>query len=261
MHRLYERLNREGRARVLAGLGGALDALASLPWLEGAEGRGRAADALSYLLATARAGIQAAQLPDSGVAAGTYAYPASLRVDRKGRLESVTAGSGGIPDSRQVIAGTGLTGGGALTSDVTLTHATSAATAGAYASPASVTVDARGHITAITAGSSSAFGCWSSPIITIGGGTTVYNIPEGSRPAAGEGIYYAVITTPNGVSATLMSDDDGGGSAVGGPLSLSVPGIAWVIDGTDPVQSGIPKSVLLNGGGLGVQFRLVKIGG
>jgi hypothetical protein len=100
LHRLYDRLTREGRARVLAGLAGTLDALAGLPWLDGAEGRGRAAQALLYLLDTARAGIQAAQLPDSGVREGVYAYPSLMRVDRKGRIESITSGSGGGPTLR-----------------------------------------------------------------------------------------------------------------------------------------------------------------
>ena len=78
-------------------------------------------------LAVAVGGIGSTQLDNTGVAAGTYGSTTTIpvmTVDANGRVTAMTTSSititGYVPDSRQVIAGTGLTGGGALNSDVTL---------------------------------------------------------------------------------------------------------------------------------------------
>lgn len=68
-------------------------------------------------------------IANTGVAAGTYgdgSNVAVITVNAQGQATGVTtaaitaASTGSVPTSRQVIAGTGLTGGGALSSDVTL---------------------------------------------------------------------------------------------------------------------------------------------
>jgi hypothetical protein len=78
-------------------------------------------------IAIANGGVGTAQLAASGVSAGVYGSGTLvpvLTVDATGRVTSATTAavsvSGFVPTSRSVIAGTGLTGGGALTSDVTL---------------------------------------------------------------------------------------------------------------------------------------------
>ena len=78
-------------------------------------------------LSIAPGGVGSTQLANSGVTPGSYGTATDIpvfTVDETGRV--VSAGtvpatiSGYVPESRQVIAGTGLTGGGALNTNVTL---------------------------------------------------------------------------------------------------------------------------------------------
>lgn len=97
-------------------------------------------------------------LADTAVSPGIYGAATTIpqvTVDQQGRLTSVVnvpvSFAGFVPDTRQVIAGTGLSGGGALSSDVTLNLANTAVTLGAYGSGTQVatfTVDQQGRLTA-----------------------------------------------------------------------------------------------------------------
>lgn len=61
---------------------------------------------------------------------------------------------GGVPSTRSINAGTGLSGGGTLASDRTISLATlSPSPAGTYASPTELVINSRGQVTSITAGS------------------------------------------------------------------------------------------------------------
>jgi hypothetical protein len=78
-------------------------------------------------LSIAPGGVGSTQLANSGVTPGVYGNSTDIpvfTVDATGRVMAATTVpatiSGYVPESRQVIAGTGLTGGGALTSNVTL---------------------------------------------------------------------------------------------------------------------------------------------
>lgn len=78
-------------------------------------------------LSVAPGGIGTTQLASTGVAPGTYGSGTQvpvLTVDATGRVTAATSAavsvSGFVPESRQVIAGVGLTGGGALNNNVTL---------------------------------------------------------------------------------------------------------------------------------------------
>ena len=78
-------------------------------------------------LSVAGGGIGTTQLANSGVTAGVYGTATDIpvfTVDVTGRVMSATTIpatiSGYVPTTRQVIAGTGLTGGGALSANVTL---------------------------------------------------------------------------------------------------------------------------------------------
>jgi hypothetical protein len=86
-------------------------------------------------ISVASGGIGATELDNTGVAAGTYGTTTEIpviTVDDNGRVTAMTTASvtvtGYVPTSRQVIAGTGLTGGGALNNDVTLYAVFSSAT-------------------------------------------------------------------------------------------------------------------------------------
>ena len=83
--------------------------------------------ATDITLSVAVGGIGTSQLAASGATPGTYGSSTTVpvfTVDTTGRVMSITnvavAVSGYVPESRQVIAGTGLTGGGALNANVTL---------------------------------------------------------------------------------------------------------------------------------------------
>jgi hypothetical protein len=83
--------------------------------------------AADRVIAIANGGVGFDQLAASGATAGTYGSGTTvpvLTVDVKGRVTAATTTpvviSGYVPEGRSVIAGTGLTGGGTLTSNVTL---------------------------------------------------------------------------------------------------------------------------------------------
>jgi hypothetical protein len=86
-------------------------------------------------IAVAPGGIGATELNNTGVAPGTYGSSVEIPVviiDENGRITSATTTSisvsGFVPLSTQVIAGLGLTGGGALNGDVTLNAALTSVT-------------------------------------------------------------------------------------------------------------------------------------
>ena len=100
-------------------------------------------------LSIATGGVGSTQLASSGVTPGVYGNSTNIpvfTVDATGRVMSATtvaaSGSGSVPTSTQVIAGTGLNGGGALTSNVTLNANLSSATPSAINTTGSAGVSA-----------------------------------------------------------------------------------------------------------------------
>ena len=95
-------------------------------------------------------------------------------------LTSADANNAFVPKTISVIAGTGLTGGGALNVCRTLTLATSGATAGTYGSATTVpqvTVDTYGRITGVTNVAITAGGSYTLPIATT---STLGGVRQGS---------------------------------------------------------------------------------
>ena len=87
------------------------------------------------VISIAAGGVGAAELSLTGVTAGTYGSGSDvpvLTVDATGRVTTVTTAAlsvtGFVPTTRTVTAGNGLTGGGSLASDITLTADFSATT-------------------------------------------------------------------------------------------------------------------------------------
>lgn len=86
-------------------------------------------------LSVAPGGIGSTELAASGATPGTYGSDTAipiLTIDATGRVTAASSSSisvsGFVPTTRQVIAGTGLNGGGALTGDVTINANLSSAT-------------------------------------------------------------------------------------------------------------------------------------
>ncbi|WP_434615416.1 beta strand repeat-containing protein [Azospirillum sp. B2RO_4] len=99
-------------------------------------------------------------IANTGVAAGSYGDDTTvpvLTINAQGQVTDATtatitpAGIGGVPTSRTLTAGTGLTGGGNLSADRVLALADTAVTPASYGSAsqvATLTVDQQGRLTA-----------------------------------------------------------------------------------------------------------------
>ena len=206
------------------------------------------------------------QLPTAPVASADglllFTYEGTSYQIRAGDLLQVT----GVPTTRQVIAGTGMTGGGPLSADVTLSIAnggvgttqlaSSGATAGTYGNATTVpviTVDATGRVTAVSSVPATITGYvpTSRQIIAgaglEGGGNLNANVTltadfEDTAPLTG---------TTNGSAGTL--NELSRGDHRHPPVDLSN---ADQIDGTLPIDQGgtgrsntsVPGGIAYGGG-------------
>ena len=127
----------EGRTyKVQFGNIAAVGAVPSSRTVTGADGLTGGGDlSANRVISLLDGGVTYSKLADSGVLAGQYGSTSTipvLDIDAKGRVTTATTVaidlSGYVPTSRSIIAGDGLSGGGALTTDRTISLALTAAT-------------------------------------------------------------------------------------------------------------------------------------
>ena len=158
-------------------------------------------------------------LANTAVTAGVYGDAANVpqvTINAQGQATNVTNVAisisvanvaNAVPDSRQIIAGTGLTGGGNLASNVTISMANTNVTAGTYgggSNAAEVTVDAQGRIT-----SAANVVIPQGTVVNINTGTGLTGGPitsNGTISIANTGVTSATYGTSSSVAQVTIND-------------------------------------------------------
>jgi hypothetical protein len=202
------------------------------------------------VISIAAGGVGFSQLADSGVVAGTYGDTSNipvLTVDAKGRVTvaSTTAINlaAYVPTSRSILAGPGLTGGGTLTADRTISLTLSTATPQSGGTPAAgtATVAAReDHV---------------HPAVDLSDTTETSGVLPMSRggtgsslsPVAGALLYSdgsnVNLSNPGSVNQLLFSDGTAAPvwrSLTGGTtgLTFGLSGASYALSGTLAISAG-----------------------
>ena len=194
-------------------------------------------------LSIATGGVSTTQLSATGVTAAVYGDATNvpqITVDTKGRVTAATTVpivvSGYVPTSRQVIAGTGLTGGGALTSNVTLAANLSSSvplagnTTGAAGTAASISRSDHKHPAINLAGDDQVDG-----LLGLGSGGTnksLVAVAGAMVYSGGDGLYVGPVGNSGQVYVSGGAGSPTWGSAV--ILAATAPNIVFAGPATGP---------------------------
>ena len=202
------------------------------------------------VISIAAGGVGFSQLADSGVVAGAYGDPANipvLTVDAKGRVTVASTTpinlGGYVPTSRSISAGAGLTGGGTLAADrtISLTLSTATPQSGGVPSAGTATVAAReDHVhpavdlsdatetSGVLPMSRGGTGSSLSPVA----GAILYSDGSNidlSNPGTAEQVFFS-----QGTAAPIFRSLTGGTTG----LSFGLAGSAYALSGTLAIASG-----------------------
>jgi hypothetical protein len=202
------------------------------------------------VISIAAGGVGFSQLADSGVVAGAYGDPANipvLTVDAKGRVTVASTTpinlGGYVPTSRSISAGAGLTGGGTLAADRTISLILSTATpqSGGVPNAGTATVSAReDHVhpavdlsdatetSGVLPMSRGGTGSSLSPVA----GAILYSDGSNidlSNPGTAEQVFFS-----QGTAAPIFRSLTGGTTG----LSFGLAGSAYALSGTLAIASG-----------------------
>jgi hypothetical protein len=174
----------------------------------------------------------------------------------------------GVPTTRQVIAGTGLTGGGQLSSNITLSVATggigstqldsTGVTPGSYGSGLNIpviTVDSNGRVTAMTA-VPIAIGGGTVTNVDVSGGSTGLNFTGGPISTSGTITLSGTLGVGNGGTGTTSSTGTGNLVLSNSPV-LVTPTLGTPLSGSLdnctnlPIGAGTTGTLSVSRGGTG----------
>ena len=198
-------------------------------------------------IAVANGGIGDSQLDTTGVSAGTYGNGANVpvvTVNTKGRVTSLSTTplvvSGYVPDSRQVIAGSGLTGGGTLAADRTFAIDFSSATPQPLGSPTAGTGTNAARDDHVHPAVDLSDGTETSGVLPMGRGGTGANM----SPVAG------AIVFSNGSNFDLTTVGSTGQVLLAAGASAPVWGDAasFTVDAADRLLGGAANRVVYQAG-------------
>jgi hypothetical protein len=202
------------------------------------------------VISIAAGGVGFSQLADSGVVAGTYGDPANipvLDIDAKGRVTIASTTpinlGGYVPTSRSILAGAGLTGGGTLAADRTISMILSTALpqSGGTPSAGANSVAAReDHVHPAVDLSDTTETSGVLPMSRGGTGSNLSPVAGAILYSDGSNVDLSNPGTANqvlfsaGTAAPVWRGITGGTTG----LNFSISGVDWVLGGTLAIANG-----------------------